>query len=80
MEIFGIAGAAIVLAAVLPRPWSTYSAATAAAVLVFLLGWAAVPYPWVGTAERVLALSTGRLGGRHGDTAHQGAAGPQCLG
>jgi len=57
MEIFGIAGAAIVLAAVLPRPWSTFSATTGGAVLVFLLGWAAVPYPWVGTAERVLALA-----------------------
>jgi len=56
MEILGIAGAAIVLAAVLPRPWSTFSATTGGAVLVFLLGWAAVPYPWVGTAERVLAL------------------------
>ncbi len=29
-EILGIAGAAIVLAAVLPRPWSTYSATTGA--------------------------------------------------
>lgn len=56
MEIIGIAGAAFVLAAVLPRPWSTYSATTGGVVLVFLLGWAAVPYPWVGTAERALAL------------------------
>ncbi len=56
LEILGIAGAAIVLAAALPRPWSTYSAVTAGAVLALVLGWAAVPYPWVGTAERVLAL------------------------
>ncbi len=56
-EILGIAGAAIVLAAALPRPWSTYSATTGGAVLVFLLGWNAVPYPWVGTAERALALA-----------------------
>ncbi len=56
MEILGIAGAASVLAAVLPRPWSAYSAATGGMVLVFLLAWAAVPYPWVGTAERALAL------------------------
>lgn len=55
-EILGIAGAAIVLAAVLPRPWSTYSATTGGAVLLCLLGWSAVPYPWVGTAERAFAL------------------------
>lgn len=57
LEILGVAGAAIVLAAVLPRHWSTYSAVTAGAVLALVLGWATVPYPWVGTAERVLALA-----------------------
>jgi hypothetical protein len=55
-EILGIAGAALVLAGSLPRPWSRYSAATGGAVFVGLLLWAAVPYPWVGTAERVFAL------------------------
>jgi hypothetical protein len=55
-EILGIAGAALVLAATLPRPWSRYSAATGGAAFVGLLLWAAVPYPWVGTAERVFAL------------------------
>lgn len=56
LEILGIAGAAIVLAATLPRPWSRYSAATGGAVLVLLVVWDAVPYPWVGTAERAFAL------------------------
>ena len=56
LGIFGIVGAAFVLAAVLPRPWSRYSAITGAVVLVLLLGWAAVPHPWVGTWERVLTL------------------------
>jgi hypothetical protein len=55
--IFGIAGAALVLAATLPRPWSLYSAITGCAVLASLLLWQAVRYPWVGTAERALALA-----------------------
>jgi Protein of unknown function (DUF998) len=57
VEILGIAGAALVLAAALPRRWALYSAATGSAALVSLLIWQAVPYPWVGTAERVLALA-----------------------
>jgi hypothetical protein len=56
-EILGIAGAALVLAATLPRAWAAYSAATGCAALVCLFVWTAVPYPWVGTAERVLALA-----------------------
>lgn len=56
-EILGIAGAALVLAATLPRRWASYSAATGCAVLVALFVWEAVPYPWVGTAERVLAFA-----------------------
>jgi len=56
VEILGIAGAALVLTPTLPRRWASYSAATAGAVLVSLIAWQAVPYPWVGTAERVLAL------------------------
>lgn len=56
VEILGIAGAALVLTTTLPRRWASYSAATAGAVLVSLFAWQAVPYPWVGTAERVLAL------------------------
>ena len=55
-EILGLAGAAVVLAAVLPRPYSVHSAGTGAAVLVLMFGWSVVPYPWVGTAERTLAL------------------------
>lgn len=55
--IFGIAGAALVLAATLPRPWSLYSAITGCAVLASLLLWQAVRFPWVGTAERALALA-----------------------
>ena len=56
-EILGIAGAALVLSVALRRRWAVYSAATASAVPVLMLVWAAVPYPWVGTAERVLALA-----------------------
>ena len=56
-EIIGVAGAALVLAAALPRHWSAYSAATGGATFAWLLVWQAVPYPWVGTAERVLALA-----------------------
>jgi len=56
VEILGIAGAALVLAMTVPRLWSTYSAATGCVVFGVLFAWAAVPYPWVGTAERVLAL------------------------
>jgi hypothetical protein len=40
----------------LPRIWAWYSAATGCVVFGVLFAWAAVPYPWVGTAERVLAL------------------------
>jgi hypothetical protein len=57
LEILGIAGAALVLAATLPRRWAAYSAATGAAVVLGGLAWSAVPYPWVGTGERVLALA-----------------------
>ena len=56
LEILGIAGSALVLAGTLPRRWAAYSAATGAAVFVLLLVWQAIPYPWVGTAERVFAL------------------------
>lgn len=55
-EILGIAGAALVLAAVLPRSRAMYSAATGAAVFGVVCVWGAAPYPFVGTAERVLAL------------------------
>jgi hypothetical protein len=55
-EILGIAGAALVLAAALPRRWAAWSVATGCIVFGVLFLWAAVPYPWVGTAERVLAL------------------------
>ncbi len=48
MEIFGIAGAAIVLAAVLPRPWSTYSATTGGGVLVFRSDGPRCPIPGSG--------------------------------
>jgi hypothetical protein len=54
-EILGIAGAALVLAGLLPRRWAAYSA-TGSAILVGVLAWQAVPYPWVGTAERLFAL------------------------
>ncbi len=56
LEILGIAGSALVLAGTLPRRWAAYSAATGAAVFVLLLVWQAIPYPWVGTAERVFAV------------------------
>ena len=55
-EILGIAGAALVLAATLPRRWAIYSATTGCAALLAVFVWGALPYPWVGTAERVLAL------------------------
>lgn len=55
-EILGIAGAALVLAVALPRPWSSYSAATGCAALVAVLLSDAVPSPWVGTAQRVMIL------------------------
>ena len=54
--VFGIAGAALVLAATLPRRWAIYSATTGCAALLAVFVWGALPYPWVGTAERVLAL------------------------
>ena len=56
VEILGIAGAALVLAATLPRRWAIYSATTGCAALLAVFVWGALPYPWVGTAERVLAL------------------------
>ena len=56
LVMFGIAGAALVLAARLPQRWAAYSAATGCTVLGSILVWQAVPYPWVGTAERFLAL------------------------
>jgi len=57
LVIFGIAGAALVLATTLPRHWTTHSVATGTAVLGSILAWQAVPYPWVGSAERILALT-----------------------
>jgi hypothetical protein len=57
LVILGIAAAALVIATKLPRHWSTYSAATGTAALGSILVWQAVPYPWVGTAERILALT-----------------------
>ena len=56
LEILGLTGAALVLAGTLPRRWASYSAATGGAVFVLLLVWQAIPYPWVGTEERVLAV------------------------
>lgn len=56
LEILGIAGAALVLAATLPRRWALYSAATGCAAVASVFVWQAIPYPWVGTAERVIAL------------------------
>jgi hypothetical protein len=56
VEILGIAGATLILARTLPGRWATYSTATGCAVFVTLLLWGAVPYPWVGTAERFLAV------------------------
>ena len=56
LVIFGIAGAALVLAARLPRPWAVASVATGGGVLASVLVWQSIPYPWAGTTERVLAL------------------------
>lgn len=56
IEILGIAGAALVLAAVLPRPWSSCSAATGCVALGAVLLSDAVPYPWIGTAQRIMIL------------------------
>ena len=55
-ELLGIAGAALVLSVALPRPWSWYSSATGCTVLVAVLLSDAVPFPWVGTAQRVMIL------------------------
>jgi hypothetical protein len=57
LVIFGIAGAAFVLATTLPRHWSAYSVATGTVVLGSILTWQAIPYPWVGSVERILALT-----------------------
>lgn len=57
VEILGSAGAALVLSAALPRHLALYSAATGSAIVVLVLVWQAAPYPWVGTAQRVLALA-----------------------
>ena len=56
VEILGIVGAALVLATTLPRPWTVYCLATGGATLLAVFAWAVVPYPWVGTAQRVMAL------------------------
>jgi len=56
VEILGIAGAALILATTLPGLWATYSIATGCAVFMALILWGAVPYPWVGTAERLFAV------------------------
>lgn len=56
VEILGIAGAALILARTLPGPWARYSTATGCAVFAMLFLWGAVPYPWVGTAERLFAV------------------------
>ena len=55
-EILGIAGAALVLAVALPRPWSAYSVAAGCVVLLAVPLSGAVPSPWVGTAQRVMIL------------------------
>jgi hypothetical protein len=55
-EILGIAGAALVLAVALPRPWSSYSKATACVALVAVLLSDGIPSPWVGTGQRVMIL------------------------
>ena len=55
-EIVGIAGASLLLAATMRRPWASYSTATGCAAFGALCVWAAVPYPIVGTAERIVAL------------------------
>ena len=57
LVIFGVAAAALVLATTLPRRWSIYSMATGAAVLCSILAWQSVPYPWVGSVERLFALA-----------------------
>lgn len=56
VEILGIAGAALVLSAAMPRRLALYSAATGSAIFVLVLVWQATPYPWAGTAQRALAL------------------------
>lgn len=56
VEILGIAGAALILARTFHGRWAAYSTATGCAVFVTLLLWGAVPYPWVGTAERLFAV------------------------
>lgn len=56
VEILGIAGAALALAAALPRPWSSFSATTGCVALAAVVLSDAVPYPWVGTAQRVMIL------------------------
>lgn len=56
VEILGFAGAALILASTLPGRWASYSTATGCAIFATLLLWAAIPYPWVGTAERVFAV------------------------
>ena len=57
VEILGILGAAFVLSATMSRGWGTYSVVTGCAACLTLLAWGAVPYPWVGTAERFLAIA-----------------------
>jgi Protein of unknown function (DUF998) len=72
LVILGISAAALALAAKLPRRWSAYSAATGCVVLGSIVVWQAVPYPWVGTAERVLALAlVGWVGGLGAMIAHR---------
>jgi hypothetical protein len=55
-EMLGVTGAAIVLATVVPRPWSTYSASAGCAALALVVGWSATPYPWAGAVQRAFAL------------------------
>ncbi len=57
VEILGIVGGALVLSATMSRRWSSYSVVTGCAACLALLAWGAVGYPWVGTAERFLAIA-----------------------
>lgn len=55
-ELLGIAGAALILATVLPHPWARYSRAAAAGIGAAFILWTITPRPWVGTTERLLDL------------------------
>ena len=77
-EILGIAGAALVLAATLPRRWAIYSASTGCAALLAVFVWGAASLP-VGRHGRASPRTHTRgMGSRVGHPDHIGCGAANC--